>query len=247
MNTKQTSAPTKVFATYELLEHILLRTFQWTAWRPTTPLVDREPVILARGRGGGPPNHRGTYARMPDDRRTALRALLVNQRVNKTFVAVVRTSPDLRVALFFDHEKHDRQGRFEYRPFANTLLESLDCYSPMENLHSAIAWNRSQDEFPNLLRVYRNGEKVREYEASGVEVVRAQTETSSWRKMVLLSQPVKVAITTIMPNGDDLEDVVLEDGATAEMLFGASFHVPVRCRWWVDVKNEETSVCQQKM
>ncbi|KAK4954183.1 hypothetical protein LTR10_007611 [Elasticomyces elasticus] len=231
-DTNPASAATKVFATFELLEHILIRTFQWTAWRPKTPLVDREPVILARGRRGGPPNHQGTYARMPNDRRTALRALLVKQRVNKTFAAVVRISPDLRVALFFDHEEHDRQGRFEYRPFANTLLESLDCYSPMDHLHKAIEWNRSQDEFPNLLRFYRNGEKVREYEASELEVVRAKAKAkaSSWMKMLLLSQPVKVAITTIMPDGDDLEDVVLEAAATAEMLFGTSFHVPVRCR-----------------
>ncbi|KAK5696476.1 hypothetical protein LTR97_007778 [Elasticomyces elasticus] len=165
---------------------------------------------------------------MPDDRRTALRALLVNQRVNKTFAAVVRTSPDLRVALFFDHEKHDRQGRFEYRPFANTLLQFLDCYSPMDHLHTAIEWNHSQDEFPNLLRVYRNVEKVRDNEVSKTELARAQAEASSWKRMLLLSQPVKVAITTIMPNGDDLEDVVLEAGTSAGMLFGTSCYVPVR-------------------
>ncbi|KAK5745932.1 hypothetical protein LTR17_001061 [Elasticomyces elasticus] len=228
INPEPTSAATKVFATFELLELILLSTFQWDVWRPTTPRVNGEPLgrQSTRGRGGGSAVHQGTYARMPNDRRTALRALLVNQRVNKTFAALVRTSPDLRVALFFSHEKPDRQGRFVCRPFANTLLDSLDCYSPVDHLHTVIGWSSDQDEFPNLLRFYRNGEKVRDYEASEMEEVRAQAKASSWMKMLLLSQPVKVAVTTIMPTGDDLEDEVLEAGTTAEMLFGASFHVP---------------------
>ncbi|KAK5746248.1 hypothetical protein LTR17_000983 [Elasticomyces elasticus] len=240
MDTEPTSAATKVFATFELLELILLKhSSGLSGGRRLHALMNvsldvdrREDVEVGRRFTKVP-----RYARMPNDRRTALRALLVNQRVNRDFAAVIRNSPDLREALFFDHEKQDRKGRFMYRPFANTLLDFLDCYSPMDHLHTSIEWNRSQDEFPNLLRFYRNGEKVQDYEASEIEVVRAQTEASSWRKMLLLSQPVKVVVTTIMPNGDDLEDVVMEAGTTAEILFGASFRVPDRCRWWIDDRN----------
>ncbi|KAK3640819.1 hypothetical protein LTR56_011696 [Elasticomyces elasticus] len=232
-DTNPTSAATKVFATFELLEHILMSTFQWTAWRPTTPRADGERDVgrrSARGRGGGPVVHQGSYARMPKNRRAALRALLVNQRVNRDFAAVIRDSADLREALFFSHEKPDRQGRFAYAPFANTLLDFLDCYSPTCHMHTAFEWGATSNEFPSLLRFCRNGEMVRDYEASEMEVFRVQAETRTWRKMLLLSQPLKVAMTTTNVGGEEVEEV-LEAGVTAETLFETAFDVPIWPDW----------------
>ncbi|KAK3637549.1 hypothetical protein LTR56_013552 [Elasticomyces elasticus] len=165
------SAVTRVFATPELLELILLKT-----------LYNTSHYHSVRGLAADCYVH-------DDQRIRDLWALLVNQRVSKAFAAVIEQTPSLREALFFTHEKPDRRGGSRRPLVVNTLMPQCDYFSLSFKKHIRLWWGTNRDSGRVTLGLRKfNGQLPR----AAAAMIAKRWDYGSWKKMVLISQPVKV-------------------------------------------------------
>ncbi|KAK4954184.1 hypothetical protein LTR10_007612 [Elasticomyces elasticus] len=198
------SAVTRVFATPELLESILLKT-----------LYNTKHYFPVRGLAADGYVH--DKQRIRD-----LRALLVNQRVSKTFASVIEQTPSLREALFFTHEKPDRKGRFRRPLVVNTLMPQCDYFSLSYKEHIRLWWGTNRDSGRATLGLRKfNGRLPR---AAAAKIAQ-RWDYGSWKKMVLISQPVNVKSIVSTHNQRSIEET-LKVGITLGQLLKGYFPLP---------------------
>ncbi|KAK3640820.1 hypothetical protein LTR56_011697 [Elasticomyces elasticus] len=199
-----TSAVTRVFATPELLELILLKTvYNTTHYQPV--------------RGHAMKCYQHEEQRIRD-----LRALLVNQRVSRVFAAAIEQTPSLREALFFTHEKPDRTGRFRRPLVVNTLMPQCDYFSISYKEHIRVWWGTNRDSGRVTLGLRKfNGQLPR---AAAAKIAK-QWDYGSWKKMVLISHPVTVKSIVSTHNKRSTEET-LKVGITLGHLLKGYFPLP---------------------
>ncbi|KAK5746249.1 hypothetical protein LTR17_000984 [Elasticomyces elasticus] len=205
-----TSAVVKVFAVPELLELILLHT------------IDGQHRLISFSNP-----KRGGLLRPSPERLQQLRALLVNQRVARTFAAIIPSSRNLREALFFTHERCDSNGKYKSNPAINKLvmMPSAGFLNPRANP----AWTRinwadagAEDGTLYLQRwVEGDGPSL----CAGLAQLVEQPSVGSWRKMLLVSQPMKIQVTTqaTTRNGMTTSDESWDRSITVGQSMGESF------------------------
>jgi len=170
MDTEQPSAPARVFAIPELLEQILLSFNEDpnTTWGPFEILRPKQ----LRG----------------------LRALLVNQRVNKTFRDTIKDSPSLQQALFFKQSKPAPATQLGSPAILNDIVMGRKFYSKTtgEKVRSNCYWIDDRLELTS-------------YYLPDYELVPAgkQSETPSWKSMYLTSRPMEVTFYDITDGTED--------------------------------------------
>ncbi|KAK5745933.1 hypothetical protein LTR17_001062 [Elasticomyces elasticus] len=194
-----TSAVTRVFATPELLELILLKTVRIT--------THYQPV-----RGHATKCYQHEEQRIRD-----LRALLVNQRFSRVFAAAIEQTPSLREALFFAHEKPDRKGRFRRPLVVNTLMPQCDYFSLSYKEHIRMWWGTNRDSGRVTLGLRKfNGQLPR---AAAAKIAK-RWDYGSWKKMVLISQPVEVKSVVSMPRKRSIEETLKVEITLGQLLKG---------------------------
>ncbi|KAK5745931.1 hypothetical protein LTR17_001060 [Elasticomyces elasticus] len=172
-----TSAIAKVFAIPELLELILLHTIDGQQRLMSFQCVPHPDLEVIR--------------RSSPERIQQLRALLVNQRVAMTFAAIIASSRILREALFFTHERCDNNGKYKSNPAINELVTTPSVYyNPQPNpAWTNITWAGAGSKVGTVhLRRY-----IQDYHPLGFT---EQSSVGSLRKMLLVSQPMEMAVKT---------------------------------------------------
>ncbi|KAK3640821.1 hypothetical protein LTR56_011698 [Elasticomyces elasticus] len=158
MSTETETAVARVFGISELLEKILLS-------------IDNS--YGSRERHLRTPS----MARIKD-----LRSLLVNQRVNKAFYAVINSSPAIRQALFFSYAKGATSAEV---PVFNTLLAATAVRSGRDK-HGAAIWHSYPSRLPTPSFWIMKLDFASDTDKT------AYLEYGSWRRILLTSRPVEV-------------------------------------------------------
>ncbi|KAK4954182.1 hypothetical protein LTR10_007610 [Elasticomyces elasticus] len=221
-----TSAVAKVFGIPELLELILLHT------------IDGQQVVTRYSNPGRKPIRSASLERLQQ-----LRALLVNQRVARTFEAVITSSRNLREALFFTHERCDSNGQYNSNFAINKLVASprFYCKPQPDSAWTYLTWACAGAQAGTIRMTEDNnplpGDSVAEFAE--------RSSVGSWRKMLLVSQPMQLQVKTCASTGSGKTiEKSWDCGTTVGQLLGDSSLLPhysclnmIRCT--CDVRTKE--------
>ncbi|KAK4899946.1 hypothetical protein LTR27_002707 [Elasticomyces elasticus] len=221
------SAVAKVFGIPELLELILLHTIDGQQVITRYPNPGRKPILSASL-----------------EKLQQLRALLVNQRVARTFEAVITSSRELREALFLTHERCDSNGQYNSNFAINKLVASprFYCKPQPDSACTYLTWACAGAQAGTIRMTEDNDPLPGDSPAESAK----RSSVGSWRKMLLVSQPMQLQVKTYASTGSGRTmEESWDCGTTVGQLLGDSSLLPhysclnmIRCT--CDVRARET-------